>query len=79
MKKFAAVLFSAWFVTLHTPGGEPIFINAEQIDYIGPPARGEAPAKSCSRLMVYGVWVWVRECPADVKRAIDNVLKQEQN
>ena len=58
--------------------GAKVYVNAEQIDYIGPPAPGESSKHAKARLMVYGIWVWVFESPDEIKAAIDKVLKQDQ-
>jgi hypothetical protein len=76
MKNVIVPLLAAWFVLLHNPDGDEIYVNAEQIDFIGHPARGEAPTNACNRVMVYGVYIWVWECPKIIKEAIDVVLKQ---
>ena len=68
---------TGFFVLLHQPNGREVYVNAEQVDYIGvPPDKAYGPGAG-SLLMVYGIWVAVREKPNDVKHAIDVVLKQE--
>jgi hypothetical protein len=55
-----------------------VYINAEKIDFIGPAdAHWDGPLAR-SRVMVYGIWVAVKEKPDEVKSSIDKVLKQEQ-
>jgi hypothetical protein len=39
------LLFGAFFVVLHNPNGDEIYVNAEQIDYMGPNPCTE-PSKS---------------------------------
>lgn len=68
------IMIGAFFVLLHDPEGNEVFVNAEQIDFIGPPLGGNKNA--CSRYMVYGVWQWAKECPREIKTQIDEVLKQ---
>jgi hypothetical protein len=66
----------AFFIILHNAAGLPVYVNAEQVDFIGPPA-GESDKRAKSRVMVYGIWVWVQETPDEIKAAIDKVLKQD--
>jgi hypothetical protein len=81
MKRIAqiAVLWGAFFVLLHQPSGRNIYVNAEQVDYIAPGnmAAGDPP-NTGSRLMVYGVWVAVKETPDEIKTQIDKVLGQDK-
>ena len=98
----AFALWGAFFITVHDPSGRDIYINAEQVDYIGFPSPGEADSHALpieppkkknkmvreeiredaphytagSRVMVYGIWVWTREKPAELHDAIDKVLGQ---
>lgn len=72
-----ALLFSAFFILAHQPSGKPVYINAEQIDFIGPADPYWDGSGAGSRLMVYGIWVAVKEKPDEVKSAIDKALKQE--
>ena len=82
MKRALLLLWGAFFVLLHDPHGRSIYINAEQIDYISPAGKAvdkAGPPEAGARVMVYGVWVWVREAPADIKIAIDDVLGQNKS
>ncbi len=72
-----ALAFSAFFALLHRPDGAPVYINAEQIDYIGPGVAEFDGPNAGSRLMVYGLWVAVKETPKQVYDQINHVLKQE--
>ena len=66
----------AFFILVHQPGGEDIYINAEQVDYIGPAPDGDR--KAHSKVMVYGIWVFVLEKPFEIKQKIDHVLGQDK-
>jgi hypothetical protein len=76
-RNLAAFIFSAFFALLHQPSGRPIYVNAEQIDYIGPADKWLDGPDAGSRVMVYGIWVAVREKPSEVKTEVDRVLKQD--
>lgn len=75
--RWVTIALSAFFVLLHRPDGKPVYINAEQIDYIGPARENIDDPKAGALLMVYGIWVTVKEEPTAIKNAIDKVLKQE--
>lgn len=88
--KLVVFVLSAFFVTLHRPNGEEVFVNAEQVDYIGPadtaclkpiPRRGDCvrlhDPRAKSEVMVYGIWVTVAETPRDIRQKINQVLKQD--
>jgi hypothetical protein len=74
-RKIAAILFGAFFIVAHNPKGGEIYINAEQVDYIGPNIDGDQ--RAASKMMVYGIWTYVLETPAEIKAKIDAVLHQE--
>jgi hypothetical protein len=75
IRKLAATLFGAFFILAHQPNGNPVLINAETVEYIGPNIVGDSRAGS--KVMVYGVWVFVTETPAEIKSRIDAALHQE--
>jgi hypothetical protein len=75
IRKLSAILFGAFFILVHQPAGNEVYINAEQVDYIGPNVDGDPRARS--KVMVYGVWTYVLEKPAEIKAAIDAVLHQD--
>jgi hypothetical protein len=72
----ATVLYGAFFIVAHQPSGAEIFINAEQVDYVGPGFDGDVRAGS--KVMVYGVWVFTIEKPSEIKAKIDHVLGQDK-
>lgn len=76
LKKMSAILFGAFFITVHNPAGTEIFINAEQVDYVGPNIDGDPHASS--KVMVYGIWVYTIEKPEMIKAKIDHVLGQDK-
>ena len=76
MKQFFLYCLGAFFVLLHQPAGKPIYVNAEQVDYIGPADKFFDGPGAGSKVLVYGIWVAVREKPDEIKKAIDEVLKQ---
>lgn len=69
-------LIGAFFILIHDPEGNEVFVNAEQVDFIGPPVAGSPNAKS--RYMVYGIWQFAAETPREIKAKINKVLKQEE-
>jgi hypothetical protein len=75
IRKLAAILFGAFFIVCHQPLGNEVYINAEQIDYIGSNVDGDQRANS--KVMVYGIWTYVLETPAEIKAKIDTVLHQD--
>jgi hypothetical protein len=75
MKKFCTILFGAFFILAHQPTGDPILINAETVEYIGPAFDGDPRAGA--KVMVYGIWVFVTEKPAEIKSRIDAALHQD--
>jgi hypothetical protein len=77
ISKWAVLLWSAFFVLVHQPDGQPVYLNAEQIDLIAPADKTYHGKNAGSRVMVYGLWVAIREKPDEIKCAIDTVLKQE--
>lgn len=76
IRKLAATLFGAFFILAHQPSGQEILINAEQVDYIGP-FYGDGDARANTKMMVYGIWVFVTETPAEIKSRIDAALHQD--
>lgn len=75
IRKLAATLFGAFFIIAHQPSGAEVRINAENVSYIGPAYDGDARAGS--KLLVYGIWVFVTEKPAEIKTRIDAILHQD--
>ena len=75
--QWAYLVWSAFFVLVHQPDGQPVYLNAEQIDLIAPADKAYHGAQAGSRVMVYGIWVAIKETPNEIKCAIDVVLKQE--
>jgi len=75
IRRLAVTLFGAFFILAHQPTGNPILINAETVEYIGPAFDGDA--RSGAKLMVYGIWVFVTETPAEIKSRIDAALHQD--
>jgi hypothetical protein len=75
VRKLSATLFGAFFILAHQPSGAEILINAETVEYIGPNIVGDSRAGS--KVMVYGVWVFVTETPAEIKSRIDAALHQD--
>ncbi len=71
-------LYGAFFVLLHQPDGREVYANAEQVDYIAPSEELVNDKRAGARVMVYGVWVWVRERPEEIKRLIDTALGQDK-
>lgn len=74
-RKLIAFLFSAFFIVVHRPDGAAVFVNAEQVNYIGPNIDGDQ--RAASKVMVYGLWTYFRETPAEIKSKIDAVLHQD--
>jgi hypothetical protein len=74
--KLAATLFGAFFILVHQPNGDEIYINAEQVDYIGPGHDGHSNAGA--KVMVYGIWVFTLEKPDAIKAKIDHALGQDK-
>jgi hypothetical protein len=74
MIKHVFALWGAFFILVHQPSGADIYINAEQVDYIGPAVDGDIRAGS--KIMVYGIWVFTIEKPYEIKTKIDVVLGQ---
>jgi hypothetical protein len=76
IKKMSAILFGAFFIVAHQPSGAEIYINAEQVDYVGPGTEGDPRAGA--KVMVYGIWVYTLEQPEMIKAKIDHVLGQDK-
>jgi hypothetical protein len=75
IRKLAAILFGAFFIVVHQPAGNAVYVNAEMVDYIGPNVDGDQ--RAASKVMVYGIWTYVLETPAEIKAKIDAVLHQD--
>lgn len=74
MIRLAAILFGAFFILVHRPDGGEILVNAEQVNYIG--ANDGGDLRAGSKVMVYGIWTYMLEKPAEIKSRIDAVLHQ---
>lgn len=68
MTRLAALLFAA-FITLHTPSGREVFVNADEImmirDGIG------CPAMPNTEVTVHDHTICVNETPAQVKQLVE--------
>jgi hypothetical protein len=76
MFRYMMILWGAFFIVVHNPAGTEIYINAEQVDYVGPNIDGDKNAGA--KVMVYGIWVYTLEKPFDIKTRIDHVLGQDK-
>jgi len=56
------------FLILHNPDGTEVLIKADEVVIISPAAKGEHPG-ACSRLMMHGIYYWIKECPDAIKKA----------
>lgn len=74
IRKLAVTLFGAFFIVAHQPSGAEVLINAETVEYIGPNIDGDK--RAATKMMVYGIWVFVVETPAQIKSRIDAALHQ---
>ena len=75
IRKLGITLFGAFFIIAHQPSGNEIYVNAEQVNYIGKNIDGDPRANT--KMMVYGIWTYVVETPAEIKSKIDAVLHQD--
>jgi hypothetical protein len=73
IKTVQFALFALAFIALHAPDGSDVYVNTEAINVIAQAAKSEALPSACSRVMVLGVWVWVKECPDEIKEAVERL------
>ena len=67
-------LLSITLLSLHQPDGKEVLVNLDQVDFVGP-ADSIAHPKANSRVLVYGVWFYLRETRDEVKAVIDRAQK----
>lgn len=72
--RLAHINFKGWiipvlvaFLALHNPDGSEVLVKKDEIIIISPSAKGEH--KACSRIMMHGIYYWIKECPDDIKKA----------
>lgn len=75
--RYISLVLSAFFILAHRPDGEPIYLNAEQIDFITRSDPKMDDHRAGSLVLIYGIKITVKEKPEEIKKSIDKVLKQE--
>lgn len=62
----ALLLWSIILLPLHNATGEDVYVNLDQVDFIGPCVGAFCPPNGYSRVLVYGIWFYLRETPTQI-------------